>query len=114
MTYIKSIVLVMLAIAALLAYPAASLGRTAFADHGLAMLGETMAANTADAAAVSPAQDSKSDAGGMGFYDKSKLFDPVMQLDMDPLGTSLDQHVHKVKEGSMGGYDSAGGACGCN
>ena len=52
--------------------------------------------------------------GDVSFYDKGFLNDPIMQLDMDSLKTALDQHVYKVREGSIGGFDSAGGACGCN
>ena len=50
----------------------------------------------------------------LSFYDKAILQDPIMQIEMDSLGTGLEQHVYKVREGSIGGYDSAGGSCGCN
>ena len=58
---------------------------------------------------TAPAQESS-----LSFYDKAMLNDPIMQIDMDQLQTGLEQHVYKVREGSIGGYDSAGGACGCN
>ena len=50
----------------------------------------------------------------LSFYNKAILQDPIMQIEMDALDTGLEQHVYKVREGSIGGYDSAGGACGCN
>lgn len=53
-------------------------------------------------------------ASEISFYDKGFLNDPVMQFDNDPLRTALEQHTLKVREGSIGGYDSAGGSCGCN
>ncbi len=51
---------------------------------------------------------------GLNFYDKGFLNDPIMQTDIDSLKAILDQHISKVREGSIGGFDSAGGACGCN
>ncbi len=50
----------------------------------------------------------------LNFYDKGFLNDPIMQLDNDGLKTALDQHIYKVREGSIGGFDTAGGSCGCN
>lgn len=50
----------------------------------------------------------------LSFYEKRYLNDPIMQFESDRLRTRLDQHVYQIREGSRGGYDSAGGACGCN
>jgi hypothetical protein len=62
-------------------------------------------------AAVTPEAETD---GSISFYDKAQLNDPIMLLDMDGMKTGLDQHTYKVREGSIGGFDSAGGACGCN
>ena len=51
---------------------------------------------------------------GIKFYDKAILSDPIMQFDRDVLRRQMDQHIFYVREGSRGGYDSSGGACGCN
>ncbi|MDA1354327.1 MAG: DUF4266 domain-containing protein [bacterium] len=50
----------------------------------------------------------------LSFYEKRYLNDPIMQFESDRLRTKVDQHIYQIKEGSRGGYDSAGGACGCN
>ena len=36
------------------------------------------------------------------------------ELDLDPLGQTLEQQVHFSKEAASGGLGSAGGGCGCN
>ena len=57
---------------------------------------------------------SSSDSGTIQFFDKGYLNDPIMQFESDPLRSALDQHIFGIREGSIGGYDSAGGSCGCN
>lgn len=52
--------------------------------------------------------------GALSFYEKRFLNDPIMMFDGDPLSAQLDQHIYQIREGSRGGYDAAGGACGCN
>jgi uncharacterized protein DUF4266 len=47
-------------------------------------------------------------------YEREFLAKPIMVLDRDPQATILEQHVYEYREGSTGGYGSAGGGCGCN
>lgn len=60
------------------------------------------------------ARDPEVDTANISFYDKGLLNDPLMQFESDALKTHLEQHLHQVREGSIGGYDSSGGSCGCN
>lgn len=50
-------------------------------------------------------------------YQREYLSKPIMAFDRgghDPQATILEQHVYEYREGSTGGYGSAGGGCGCN
>ena len=47
-------------------------------------------------------------------WEKGTLARPEMQLDADPLGAKLDQHIYTSKEAAAGGYGAGGGGCGCN
>jgi hypothetical protein len=38
-----------------------------------------------------------------------------MQINPDPLATSIEQHVFEYREAAAGGYEALGGSgCGCN
>jgi hypothetical protein len=47
-------------------------------------------------------------------YERDRLADPIMSLDMNPVSSSYIQHVYEAREGARGGEGSAGGGCGCN
>lgn len=47
-------------------------------------------------------------------YERDRLADPIMALDIDPVSTSYIQHVYEAREGARGGEGAAGGGCGCN
>ena len=47
-------------------------------------------------------------------YERDRLADPIMSLDMNPVSTSYTQHVYESREGARGGEGAAGGGCGCN
>ncbi len=47
-------------------------------------------------------------------YERDRLADPIMSLDLDPVSTAYMQHVFEAREGARGGEGSAGGGCGCN
>jgi hypothetical protein len=47
-------------------------------------------------------------------YERDRLADPIMSLDMDPVSSAYIQHVYEAREGARGGEGSAGGGCGCN
>ena len=47
-------------------------------------------------------------------YERDRLADPIMALDMDPVSSAYIQHVYEAREGARGGEGSAGGGCGCN
>ncbi len=47
-------------------------------------------------------------------YERDRLADPIMALDMDPVSSAYLQHVYEAREGARGGEGSAGGGCGCN
>jgi hypothetical protein len=52
--------------------------------------------------------------GGVAFYEKRALADPVMSLDDGPLEAHFYQKVYYSREGSAGGLGAgAGGGCGC-
>ena len=47
-------------------------------------------------------------------YERDRLADPIMALDMDPVSSSYLQHVYEPREGARGGEGAAGCGCGCN
>lgn len=47
-------------------------------------------------------------------YERSKLADPIMSVDRDPVASSYMHHVYQSREGARGAEGSAGGGCGCN
>lgn len=47
-------------------------------------------------------------------YERDRLADPIMSLDMNPVSTAYTQHVYESREGARGGEGAAGGGCGCN
>jgi hypothetical protein len=47
-------------------------------------------------------------------YERDRLADPIMALDMDPVSSAYIQHVYEAREGARGGEGAAGGGCGCN
>ena len=47
-------------------------------------------------------------------YERDRLADPIMALDMAPVSSSYIQHVYEAREGARGGEGAAGGGCGCN
>ena len=47
-------------------------------------------------------------------YERDRLADPIMALDMNPVSSAYIQHVYEAREGARGGEGSAGGGCGCN
>jgi hypothetical protein len=47
-------------------------------------------------------------------YERDRLADPIMALDMDPVSSSYILHVYDAREGARGGEGAAGGGCGCN
>ena len=47
-------------------------------------------------------------------YERDRLADPIMFLDMHPVSSSYIYHVYEAREGARGGEGTAGGGCGCN
>jgi len=47
-------------------------------------------------------------------YQRELLAKPIMAFHDDPDEETLDLHMLEAREGSSGGYGSAGGGCGCN
>ena len=47
-------------------------------------------------------------------WEKGDLAKGSMQIDPDPLQTTLEQHIYTSKEAATGGYGVGGGGCGCN
>lgn len=47
-------------------------------------------------------------------YERDRLADPIMALDMDPVSSAYMLHVYDAREGARGGEGAAGGGCGCN
>lgn len=47
-------------------------------------------------------------------YERDRLADRIMALDMDPVSSAYLQHVYEAREGARGGEGAAGGGCGCN
>lgn len=47
-------------------------------------------------------------------YERDRLADPIMALDMDPVSSAYILHVYDAREGARGGEGASGGGCGCN
>jgi len=47
-------------------------------------------------------------------YERDRLADPIMALDIDPVSSAYMQHVYEAREGARGGEGAVGGGCGCN
>ncbi len=47
-------------------------------------------------------------------WERGRLAQPEMALDIDPLAAELEAHTYFSKEGASGGAGAAGGGCGCN
>ena len=47
-------------------------------------------------------------------WERGPLARPEMQLDSDPLETTLMEQVYESKEAASGGNGAAGAGCGCN
>ena len=47
-------------------------------------------------------------------YERDRLADPIMALDVAPVSSYYIQHVYEAREGARGGEGAAGGGCGCN
>ena len=47
-------------------------------------------------------------------WERGRLAQPEMALDIDPLAAELEAHTYFSKEGASGGTGTAGGGCGCN
>jgi len=47
-------------------------------------------------------------------YERDRLADPIMFLDMHPVSSAYIYHVYEAREGARGGEGTAGGGCGCN
>lgn len=47
-------------------------------------------------------------------YERDRLADPIMFLDMNPVSSAYIYHVYEAREGARGGEGTAGGGCGCN
>lgn len=47
-------------------------------------------------------------------YQRELLAKPIMTFQPDADEDTLDLHMLEAREGSTGGYGSAGGGCGCN
>ncbi len=47
-------------------------------------------------------------------YERDRLADPIMALDIHPVSSSYLMHVYEAREGARGGEGAAGGGCGCN
>ena len=47
-------------------------------------------------------------------YERDRLADPIMLLDINPVSSAYIYHVYEAREGARGGEGTAGGGCGCN
>ena len=47
-------------------------------------------------------------------YERDRLADPIMFMDMNPVSSAYIYHVSEAREGARGGEGMAGGGCGCN
>ena len=47
-------------------------------------------------------------------YERDRLADPIMFMDMNPVSSAYIYHVYEAREGARGGEGVAGGGCGCN
>jgi thiol-disulfide isomerase/thioredoxin len=54
------------------------------------------------------------DTAGVQPWQRDLLAAPGMEIDPDPIETSLNEHTYFSKEATSGGLGSAGGGCGCN
>ncbi len=54
------------------------------------------------------------EVSGVQPWQRDLLAAPGMEIDSDPMETSLNEHVYFSKEATSGGLGSAGGGCGCN
>ena len=68
---------------------------------GLALVLAALAATASGCVAVKP-------------WERAYLAKPFMQFHDDADEETLDLHMLEAREGSSGGYGSAGGGCGCN
>lgn len=57
--------------------------------------------------------DQKKDSALL-FFDKGAINDPIMTIDEGTFRVILDRHIYQIREGSIGGYNTVGGSCGCN
>ena len=51
---------------------------------------------------------------GVKPWQREYMARPTMQLDKDPVESSIDDHIYFSKEASSGGRVFGGGGCGCN
>jgi len=47
-------------------------------------------------------------------YERSRLADPVMSMDLNPVSNSYMNHVYQAREAARGAEMGQGGGCGCN
>ena len=47
-------------------------------------------------------------------YERDRLADPIMFMDMNPVSSAYIYHVYEAREGARGGEGMAGDGCGCN
>lgn len=47
-------------------------------------------------------------------WERGRLAQAEMALEIDPLAAELEAHTYFSKEGASGGTGTAGGGCGCN
>ena len=47
-------------------------------------------------------------------WERGRLAQAEMALDIDPLAAEFEAHTYFSKEGAAGGIGTAGGGCGCN
>jgi thiol-disulfide isomerase/thioredoxin len=52
--------------------------------------------------------------GTLKAWRRGHLADPIMNLDGDPLGSMMREHIHSSKEAASGNGGASGGGCGCN
>jgi len=51
---------------------------------------------------------------GVKPWERDIMARPEMNLDADPLDSSIDGHIYFSKEAASGGHGFGGGGCGCN
>ena len=47
-------------------------------------------------------------------YERSRLADPIMNPDPNPVSSSYMNHVYQARESARGAESGQGGGCGCN